>query len=151
MGKLFLLFLFVPLIEIYFLIQLGNAFGAGYTIALIVFTALLGAGLVRYQGVTTLARAQGEILKQRMPAMEVMEGAMLLLAGAMLLIPGFFTDALGFLFLVPPLRQFLIKRFMQKRMLSPGDAIHSTAQEVHDANVIDVEYQDIDQDLDKKP
>ncbi len=137
MAKLFLLFLFVPLIEIYFLIELGSVLGVGFTLFMVVFTALLGAALVRYQGITTLARAQGELLKNKMPAREVLEGALLLLAGAFLLIPGFFSDALGFFLLTPPLRQFLVQRFLKNR-------IQSSPMPAPDGRVIDVEYKDLD-------
>ena len=120
MAKLFLLFLVVPLIEIYFLIEIGDVIGAGFTIFMVVLTALIGAALVRYQGFTTLARAQAEMLNNRMPAMEVIEGALLLLAGALLLIPGFVSDAMGFLILIPPLRRTLVSRYLRKRVVPAG-------------------------------
>ena len=96
MTKLFILFLTVPLVEIYFLIQIGDEIGAGFTIFMVVLTALIGAALVRYQGVTTLARAQKELINNRMPAMEVIEGAFLLAAGALVVTRGCGTDRLGF-------------------------------------------------------
>lgn len=117
MPILLILFIAVPLVEIYFLIEVGSELGAGFTVFMVVLTAIIGAALVRYQGLTTLARAQTEMLQSRMPAVEVMEGAALLLAGAMLMVPGFVTDALGFLLLVPPLRQWMIRRFLAKRVV----------------------------------
>lgn len=145
MAKLFLLFLFVPLVEIYFLIEIGDVIGAGFTIFMVVLTALIGAALVRYQGFTTLVRAQGELLKNRMPAMEVVEGALLLLAGAMLLIPGFVTDALGFVILVPPLRQSLVRRFLKSRIVpSPSGQGHEGDQREDEKHIIDIEYKDMD-------
>ncbi len=144
MAKLFLLFLFVPLVEIYFLIEIGDVIGAGFTIFMVVLTALIGAALVRYQGFTTLARAQGEMLNNRMPAMEVMEGALLLMAGALLLIPGFVTDALGFLFLIPPLRQALVLRFLKKRVIpTPGSGVYDGEVRDADERIIDIEHKDI--------
>jgi len=145
MAKLFLLFLFVPLVEIYFLIQVGDVIGAGFTIFMVVLTALIGAALVRYQGFTTLARAQQEMLNNRMPAMEVIEGALLLLAGAMLLIPGFVTDALGFLILVPPLRQVLVKRFLSKRVMPANGRVNPDEARASEDRIIDIEYKDIDE------
>lgn len=144
MAKLFLLFLLVPLIELYFLIRIGDAIGAGYTIFFVVLTALIGAALVRYQGFATFVRAQGELLNNRMPAMEVIEGVMLLLAGAMLLVPGFVTDAMGFLILVPPLRQYLVKRFLSARVVGMDSNIYDgEAHEVQEKS-IDIEYRDRD-------
>lgn len=144
MAKLFLLFLFVPLIEIYFLIELGSVFGAGFTISMVVLTALIGAALVRYQGFATLARAQGEILQNRMPAMEVIEGGLLLLAGTMLLIPGFFTDAIGFLLLVSPLRRLIVQRFLKKRMSGVNQSGHPSAPQTDERRIIDIDHEDLD-------
>lgn len=120
---LFLLFLIVPLIEVVILIQVGRAIGAGYTIIVIIGTAALGAALLRWQGLATLARVRLSMDQGRLPATELIEGLLLLIAGALLLTPGFFTDALGFLALLPGLRKFvaeaLLVRFIQRRV-HPG-------------------------------
>ena len=113
-GILFLLFLLVPLVEIYFLIKVGNSIGAIPTIALVVFTALLGAMLLRFQGWATLTRSRQVMAQGQLPALEMLEGLLLMFAGALLLTPGFFTDAIGFVFLLPPLRQALIRWFLSK-------------------------------------
>jgi UPF0716 protein FxsA len=145
MAKLFLLFLIVPLVEIYFLIEVGDVIGAGFTVFMVVLTALIGAALVRYQGFTTLARAQAEMLNSRMPALEVIEGAMLLLAGALLFIPGFVTDTLGFLLLIPPLRQSMALRFLKKRVVRAPDArIYDGEARDADERIMDIEYKDRD-------
>ncbi len=143
MAKLFLLFLVVPLVEIYFLIEIGDVFGAGFTIFMVVLTALIGAALVRYQGFTTLSRAQAEMLNNRMPAMEVIEGALLLLAGALLLIPGFVSDAMGFLILIPPLRRTLVSRFLRKRMVPAGGHTYDGEARNADDRIIDIEHKDL--------
>ena len=114
LGLLFLLFILVPLVEIYFLIQVGSVIGAIPTIGLVVFTALLGAMLLRFQGMTTLQRTRMTMAQGQVPAIEMLEGVLLLFAGALLLTPGFFTDAIGFAFLVPPLRQALILWFIKR-------------------------------------
>jgi UPF0716 protein FxsA len=120
MGRLlFLLFLVVPLLEIYILIQVGGVIGALPTVAAVVGTALLGAILVRTQGLITLQRAQAAIDRGEPPALELLEGVVLLVAGALLLTPGFFTDALGFLCLVPSLRRKALQR-LALRVLSHG-------------------------------
>jgi len=113
-GILFLLFLLLPLVEIYFLIKVGNVIGAVPTIALVVFTALLGAMLLRFQGWATLARSRQVMEQGQLPALEMLEGVLLVFAGALLLTPGFFTDAIGFVFLVPPLRRAIIRWFLSK-------------------------------------
>lgn len=107
-----LLFVGVPLIELYFLIQVGSEIGALPTIALSIFTALLGGALVRVQGFSVLMRVQGAMARNEVPALQMMDGALLLVAGLVLLLPGFFTDILGFLLLIPALRQLLIARFV---------------------------------------
>ncbi len=117
---LFLLFLLVPLVEIWFLIQVGRVIGAGWTVFFVVFTAVLGAALLRAQGLTTLQRVQASLEAGRLPAAELLEGLLLLLAGALLLTPGFVTDALGFLLLLPPLRRQMAKWLIRKGLLNAG-------------------------------
>jgi UPF0716 protein FxsA len=105
---LFILFLLVPLLEIYLLVQVGAVIGAMPTVLLVVGTALLGALLLRYQGIATVLRVRQSLARGELPAMALLEGAVLLVAGALLLTPGFFTDAIGFVCLVPRLRRGLI-------------------------------------------
>ncbi len=88
---LFLLFIFVPLIEIYLLIEIGAHIGAMPTIALIIFTAVLGVFLLRLQGLMTLAKVRHSMDQGELPAAALLEGLMLLIAAALLLTPGFFT------------------------------------------------------------
>lgn len=116
---LFILFLTIPLIEIYLLIQVGEVIGAGWTIFAVVATAVLGAALLRIQGLATLYRAQEKMAQGELPATALIEGVMLLLSGALLLTPGFFTDTLGFLVLIPPLRR-KFARFILSRGLMMG-------------------------------
>ncbi len=117
---LLLVFLLIPVIEIYFLIKVGSVIGALPTIFLVVFTAVLGALLLRYQGWVTFQNFQNSMRRGKLPAMEMLEGMVLLVAGALLLTPGFFTDAIGFLCLIPPLRRGLIKWFMKNSWMTPG-------------------------------
>lgn len=106
---LFLFFLVVPIVEIYLLIKVGSLIGALPTIGMVVFTAVLGAWLLRVQGLATLLRVRDTMARGGLPALELLEGAALLVAGALLLTPGFFTDTIGFLLLVPPLRRRAIQ------------------------------------------
>jgi len=103
-----LLFVGAPLFELYFLIEVGSAIGAIPTIFLTLFTAALGGFLVRMQGFTTALRVREAVARGEVPAIEMLEGLVLLLSGLLLLLPGFFTDALGFLALVPQIRRWVI-------------------------------------------
>lgn len=104
----FLLFIATPLIELYFLIQVSSHIGALLTIGLSIFTALFGGALVRIQGFAVLGRVREAMARNQLPALEMLDGALLLVAGLVLLLPGFVTDVLGFLLLVPGLRRRLI-------------------------------------------
>ncbi|MCB1772412.1 MAG: FxsA family protein [Gammaproteobacteria bacterium] len=115
-GLVFLLvFVGAPLIELYLLIEVGSEIGAIPTIGLSLFTAALGGWLVRMQGLGVLFRAQSQLGQREVPALELVEGAVLLLVGFALLLPGFITDAIGFLLLIPPLRRGLILRWLRSR------------------------------------
>ena len=110
----FLLFLFVPALEIYLLIQVGSVIGALWTVLLVILTAIIGASQVQRQGLQTVSRIQSQLHSGGMPAVEIAEGFCLFMAGALLITPGFFTDSIGFALLVPPLRRFLISRALLK-------------------------------------
>lgn len=114
----FLIFLLVPLIELYVLIQVGSIIGALPTILLTVVTAIVGASLMKNQGVSTMQRAQQSLSQGVVPETEMMEGLFIFLGGLFLLIPGFITDTLGLLFLIPPVRHLLAKKFIQQRKSS---------------------------------
>ena len=96
------------------LIKVGNLVGAPWTIALVVRTALVGAWLVRLQGLAALNRVRQSAARGELPALELLEGLFLLAAGALLLTPGFFTDIVGFVCLTPPLRRLLIRLAVQR-------------------------------------
>lgn len=121
---LFFLFLAIPLIEIYLLIKVGNVIGAWPTVLLVVGTALLGAVLLRAQGLFTYQRVQQTLARGELPAVAMFEGLVLLVSGALLLTPGFFTDTLGFLALIPPLRRWFIHAMLRNAIhagMAPGD------------------------------
>ena len=120
---LFLLFLSIPIIEIYLLIQVGEVIGALPTIFIVVFTAVLGVALLRWQGLVTLTRVQAALARGELPAQELLEGALLLVAGALLLTPGFFTDTIGFFLLIPPLRQSLAQSLLLRGMFQVGGGV----------------------------
>ena len=111
---LFLLFLTVPLVEIYFLIQVGQEIGALSTVLLCILTAALGAILLRIQGILTLMNAREKLRQGEIPADNLLEGLILLIAAVLLLTPGFVTDVIGFLCLVPSLRSMLALRMLHR-------------------------------------
>ena len=149
---LLVLFIAIPIIEIYLLIEIGSIIGSFATIFAVVFTAVLGVWLLRIQGFSTLRRVQQTAAQGGIPAIEMLEGAMLLVAGALLLTPGFFTDTIGFLCLVPPLRRSMALWFFQRIFRfptnggptgkPPGGGFHSSdhPQHRHRPDVIEGEY-----------
>ncbi|NIS62642.1 MAG: FxsA family protein [Proteobacteria bacterium] len=115
--RLILIFIVVPLIEILLLIEIGSRIGALNTIFIIVVTGILGASMMRQQGFTIIRNIQRDLSQGHMPTGELINGALVLVGGIVLLTPGFFTDAVGFLLLIPHTRalirtkiQLLIRR-----------------------------------------
>jgi len=144
-------FLLIPLIEIYLLIKVGSLIGAIPTVALVVFTAVLGALIIRFQGFTVMNRVRLTLARGEVPAIEMLEGAVLLIAGAMLLTPGFFTDSLGFLCLIPSLRQRLIVWFIRRHVVASG-TYSRTSQENerdHRPRIIEGESRRVDDHNDR--
>jgi UPF0716 protein FxsA len=109
--RLFILFTVVPVIELYLIIKMGELIGPLLTVLLLLAISLEGAWLVRSQGFHLLRRIRSELAQGRLPAVELLDGAMVLVGGVLLLTPGFFTDFLGLFFLIPVTRGF-IKRFI---------------------------------------
>ncbi len=109
-----LLFIVMPIVELYFIITVGEQIGALWTVVLVLLTAVIGVNLLRFQGMTTLARAQKNMAQGKMPAMEMMEGVALALAGVLLITPGFITDTIGFLLLTPVSRRAIIRYLMSR-------------------------------------
>lgn len=103
-GRLVLLFTLVPALEIYLLVKVGGQIGAANTLLLIVATGVVGAHYARRQGFEVVRRIQASMAEGRMPARELVDGAMLLLGGALLVTPGLLTDAVGFSLIFPPTR-----------------------------------------------
>lgn len=138
------LFLIVPLIEIWLLITVGGAIGAGWTVFLVVLTAFIGALLVRAQGLSTWARSQAMLRQGELPAVELLEGVALLIAGALLLTPGFFTDAVGFALLVPPLRRGLIEGVLRRKSIWRMAGSHDTQPPSDTGRTLNGEYRRLD-------
>ena len=105
MGPLFLFFVGIPIAEIALFIYVGDRIGLLATLVVIVLTAVVGSGLVARQGAGAMAQVQAAFFEARFPGKELAHGAMIVVAGAFLVTPGFLTDGLGFLLLVPPVRE----------------------------------------------
>jgi UPF0716 protein FxsA len=115
---LFAFFLIVPFIEITLLMQVGSIIGVFPTIFMVVFTAVLGAWMLRRQGFATWQRFQSNLQQGQIPAYEMIEGPILLVGGALLLTPGFFTDILGFACLIPSLRRKIAQYVIEHHLLA---------------------------------
>ncbi|NKX45089.1 FxsA family protein [Roseicyclus persicicus] len=111
---LFLAFLLVPLIEIALFIRVGGWIGLFPTLGIVVLTAILGTLLVRSQGAQALARLRDSFETLRDPTEPLAHGAMILFSGALLLTPGFFTDTVGFLLLVPAVRNWVLREVKKR-------------------------------------
>jgi len=127
---LILLFIVVPLAELYVIIQVGQAIGALPTIGLLLLDSLLGSWLLRHQGRTVWRRFREALALGRPPARETVDGALVILGGALMLAPGFITDALGVLLLLPPTRAVVrrgLARNALRRLFGPLGTVGAAA------------------------
>jgi UPF0716 protein FxsA len=141
MFFLILLFIVVPIAEIYVIVQVGQAIGAGWTIALLIADSILGWMLMRSQGRLAWRRFNEALAAGRPPAREVFDGALIIFGGAFLLTPGFLTDILGIVLLLPPTRA-VIRRFAVRAVLgrtAAGRAAIFATQRVRNRPPADVE------------
>lgn len=124
MPLLVLAFVVVPIVEIYFIVKVGQTIGALWTVVLLVLDSILGAWLARREGARVWRAFTGAVNAGRVPAKEVADGALVIFGGALLLTPGFLSDLLGLLCLVPPTRAVirrLVLRFVTARFVAvPG-------------------------------
>ena len=136
-----LLFLFlIPAIEIYLFIKIGSQIGAITTILLIFATAIIGVYYAKFEGLNTLKSGYAQLSKNKTPTYEMISGAAIAFAALLLIIPGFATDILGFLLIFPISRKFFINKF----------SIKFQKKEDKKNNFIDGEFEDIDDDNDRK-
>jgi len=143
---LFLFVLIVPFVEIYVLLQVGGIIGAFPTIFLVVFTAALGAWLLRRQGFATWQRFQANLAQGNIPAYEMIEGPIILVGGALLLTPGFFTDILGFACLIPALRRNIAQYIIENHLLASETGNVFRQAKGQNQTIIEGEYRKDDTD-----
>ena len=140
MNTVLLTIILVPIVEIYLFIKIGGQIGAFNTISLIFITAIVGIIYARYEGLNTLKSGISQLVKNELPAYEIVSGATIALSAMMLIIPGFATDTLGFLLLFPLSRKLILGKFLSKFKKE------TTTKKPY----IEGEFEDIEDDNDKK-
>ena len=140
MNSIFFTIVLLPVIEIYLFIKIGSQIGAFSTIFLIFTTAVIGFYYAKYEGLNTLKSGFIQISKNKTPAYEVISGAAIAFAAILLIIPGFLTDLIGFLLILPLSRKFIFSKIKKK----------FKTQDNQKNNFIDGEYEDIEDDDDRK-
>jgi UPF0716 protein FxsA len=114
MNTVLITIILVPIIEIYLFIKIGSQIGAFNTISLIFITAIIGVIYARYEGLNTLKSGFSQLVKNELPAYEIISGATIAFAALLLIIPGFATDILGFLLIFPLTRKLIFGKFIKK-------------------------------------
>ena len=140
MNPLLLTIILVPILEIYLFIKIGSQIGAFNTILLIFITAIIGIYYAKYEGLNTIRSGFTQIVKNEVPAYEIISGAAIAFAAILLIIPGFATDLLGFLLIFPITRKIIFGNLSSK----------FKKEESNKNDLIDGEYEDIEDDNDRK-
>ncbi|MDB3942941.1 FxsA family protein [Candidatus Pelagibacter sp.] len=142
MNTVLLLIILIPAIEIFLFIKIGSQIGAITTILLIFTTAIVGVYYAKYEGLNTLRSGFIQIRNNKAPTHEMMAGAAIAFAALLLIVPGFATDVLGFLIIFPTSRNFFLEKFFYK--------FKKQENKTEKNNFIDGEFEDIEDDNDKK-
>lgn len=142
----FWLFLLLPILEIFVLIEVGGEIGALATIALIILTAVIGSAMVRRQGLAAWRDMQASLAGMEDPSRPMAHGAMIFLAGILLIVPGFVTDAMGVLLLLPFVRDRVLAR-MEKRIVAAGRFGPRAPASSAGGRVIDAEFVVVDDEV----
>ena len=145
---LLIMFIAIPIIEIGLFIQVGGWLGLWPTLGIVVLTAVIGTYLLRLQGMAALARLQNSVQAGQSPMDPIVNGALILVAGVLLLTPGFFTDAIGFALLTPPVRAMVIKWGAARFVNSSSVVFTSTTapQRPRDPGAVDGDFVVLDDD-----
>ena len=126
MNPLFLIFICLPALEIYLLIEVGGQVGALNTVALIFLTAVIGLYFAKHQGLQTLKSGVVNLYQNKIPIYEMVSGASIAIAAFLLIVPGFFTDLIGFLLLVPVTRKILFNLTLRKKTKNDNKSQNKT-------------------------
>ena len=126
MNPFFLIFICLPALEIYLLIEVGSQVGALNTVALIFLTAIIGLYFAKHQGLQTLKSGMINLYQNKIPIYEMMSGASIAIAAFLLIIPGFFTDLIGFLLLIPFTRKILFNLTLRKKTKNSNQTQNKT-------------------------
>jgi len=140
MKSILLSIILIPVMEIYLFIKIGSQIGAFNTISLIFITAIVGIYYAKYEGLNTFKSGFAQLLKNEIPAYELISGAAIAFAALLLIIPGFATDFVGFLLIIPFTRKVLLNQFSKK----------ISKKNIKKNNFIDGEFEDIEDDNDRK-
>ena len=140
MNSVLLSIILIPVLEIYLFIKIGSQIGAFNTILLIFITAIIGIYYAKYEGLNTVRSAFTQMVKNEVPAYEIISGAAITFAAILLIIPGFATDFLGFLLIFPFTRKLMLGNLSNKL----------NKNKVKKNNFIDGEYEDIEDNDDRK-
>ena len=140
MNTVILTIILVPIVEIYLFIKIGSQIGAFNTISLIFITAIIGVIYARYEGLNTLKSGLSQLIKNEVPAYEIISGAAIAFAALLLILPGFATDFLGFLLIFPLTRKLFFGKFLKKFKKE------TTIKKPY----IEGEFEDIDDNNDRK-
>ena len=134
MKSLFILIIGLPLVEIFLIIKIGHIVGSFNTILLIVFTAITGVYFARLEGLNTLRSGINQLIKNEIPAYELMSGATLAIAALLLIFPGFITDFIGIILIIPYTRKILFKLFLSKynKKNVNSDYIEGESEDIND-------------------
>lgn len=150
MPLFFLIFIVVPLIEIFIFAEVGEAIGGWNTIGLVLLTGFIGAWCVRTQGLSTLLSAQQKLNSSQIPAEELISGICIVLAGLLLITPGFLTDFIGFMLFVPPIRGIIWGWLKFHSHFSINTSSHHK-RSYNDENIVDGDFEVLDEEEQKLP
>ena len=116
MNSVLLLFIAIPIIEIFVMIKVGGIIGALNTILLILFTAITGIYYAKYEGLNTLRSGLTQLIRNEVPFYEIISGATIAFAALLLILPGFITDFVGLLLIIPITRKIIIQGILKKKL-----------------------------------
>ena len=150
-GKLLMLFIAVPLVELYILVKVGREIGTMNTVGLVIVTGIAGASFAKSQGAQIIYKVRSALSQGQIPGKELLQGAMVLVGGLMLLTPGFITDLLGLSLLIPFTRKFYADMTMAyfKKKFESGQwhySTYPTDNKTHDSNDVIIEHPEIDEE-----